>query len=105
MPLSSVDVICLFPLLATPKDTLAPAGPVLAAGDPDKWDALLQLNLGTPLRLTRRLAPKMAGKPNHSYIINISSIAGSPSAASWHAGGASGAIAASPLRFGNEWLH
>ena len=50
--------------------------PSLLAGDPDKWDTLLKLNLGTPLRLTRRLAPKMAGKPNHSYIINISSIAG-----------------------------
>ena len=50
--------------------------PLRHAGDPDKWDTLLQLNLGTPMRLTRRLAPKMAGKPNHAYIINISSIAG-----------------------------
>ena len=37
---------------------------------------MLQLNLHTPLRLTRGLAGSMAGKPNHAYIINISSIAG-----------------------------
>ena len=37
---------------------------------------MLQLNLHTPLRLTRGLAPSMAGKPNHAYIINIDSIAG-----------------------------
>ena len=48
----------------------------LAAGDADEWDKMLQLNLHTPLRLTRGLAPSMAGKPNHAYIINIDSIAG-----------------------------
>ena len=37
---------------------------------------MIQLNLHTPLRLTRGLAGSMVGKPNHSYIINIASIAG-----------------------------
>ena len=48
----------------------------LAAGNADEWDKMLQLNLHTPLRLTRGLAPSMVDKPNHSYIINIDSIAG-----------------------------
>ena len=37
---------------------------------------MIQINLKTPLRLTRGLAPSMAGKRNHSHIINIDSIAG-----------------------------
>ena len=29
------------------------------AGDPDKWAAMMDLNLNTPMRLTARFAPAM----------------------------------------------
>ena len=47
------------------------------AGDPDGFDKMLYLNLGSPIRLTRVLAPAMV-KKGDSNIINISSVAGKP---------------------------
>lgn len=45
-------------------------------GDPDAFDKLLYLNLGSPIRLTRVLAPAMAERGGDANIINISSVAG-----------------------------
>jgi short-subunit dehydrogenase len=44
-------------------------------GDSDAADKLLYLNLASPMRLTRVLAPAMAEKGG-TCIINISSVAG-----------------------------
>ena len=50
----------------------------VATGDPDAFDKLLYLNLSSPIRLTRVLAPAMAEKGDDANIINISSVAGRP---------------------------
>lgn len=43
-------------------------------GEPDDWDAGLLLNVGVPMRLTRRLAPAMV-ENEFGIIINIGSVA------------------------------
>lgn len=43
-------------------------------GEPDEWDEVLQLNVAAPMRLTRRLAPKMRER-EHGVVVNIGSIA------------------------------
>ena len=50
----------------------------MGIGDPDAFDKLLYLNLSSPIRLTRVLAPAMAEKGTDGNIINISSVAGRP---------------------------
>ena len=50
----------------------------MGIGDPDAFDKLLYLNLSSPIRLTRVLAPAMAEKGGDANIINISSVAGRP---------------------------
>ncbi len=45
------------------------------AGNPDFWEELIQLDLETPMRLTRHLAPAMA-KRGGGHIINLSSVLG-----------------------------
>ncbi|CAK0785231.1 hypothetical protein CVIRNUC_008437 [Coccomyxa viridis] len=47
----------------------------LLVGDVDLWERMLTLNVLTPMRLTRILAPHLA-KRNPGYIINIGSQAG-----------------------------
>ena len=43
-------------------------------GEPDDWNEGLLLNVGVPMRLTRRLAPKMVER-EYGVIINIGSVA------------------------------
>ena len=50
----------------------------MGIGDPDAFDKLLYLNLSSPIRLTRVLAPAMAKSADDANIINISSVAGRP---------------------------
>jgi hypothetical protein len=49
---------------------------LLKAGNPDFWEKMIQLDLLTPMRLTRHLAPIMAKKDSGGRIINIISILG-----------------------------
>ena len=43
-------------------------------GEPDEWEKLLKLNTLAPMRLTRRLAPRMVEK-GEGAIVNIGSVA------------------------------
>ena len=43
-------------------------------GDPDQWNSMITLNLVTPMRLTRALAPSLSQRKG--TIINMSSVAG-----------------------------
>uniref|UniRef100_A0A7S1SJW2 3-oxoacyl-[acyl-carrier-protein] reductase n=1 Tax=Tetraselmis chuii TaxID=63592 RepID=A0A7S1SJW2_9CHLO len=44
-------------------------------GDPDEWEHMMDVIVNAPMRLTRRLAPKMAERMS-GFVINIGSIAG-----------------------------
>ena len=46
-----------------------------AAGDPDDWEKVVQVNMLAPMRLMRRLTPAMV-KKGEGVVINIDSSAG-----------------------------
>ncbi len=50
----------------------------VGTGDPEAFDKLLNLNLGSPICLTRVLAPAMAEQGGNANFINKTSSAGKP---------------------------
>lgn len=47
-----------------------------SVGDPDYWEKVIELDLITPMRLTRYVTAAMAKREGGGHIINISSVAG-----------------------------